>query len=194
MSRTPTTTSTTVEWQERVTDPDSDSLTLSLTLDAVDDGTGFTSQGTDSSSLSWLSFTKTTSTLNDGTLEALVDIVANKSGLQQGYTYRFKVTADDGTTAVDRTFTLSIEKPPAYKGDIFYGATGSNLYKHSLTGQYDASSVTAQISSASYPSTSPSDVESMMVSPDGNTILVGTNNNGAYQYNLTSGDYQHLVI
>jgi hypothetical protein len=127
MTRTPTTTDTTVEWQERVTDPDSGSLTLSLTLDAVDDGSGFTNDGTDSGNLSWLSFTKTTNTLNDGTFEALVDIVANKSGLQQGYTYRFKITADDGTTAVDRTFTLSIERPPIQQGItafVFNGDSG----------------------------------------------------------------------
>jgi hypothetical protein len=195
MSRTPTTTDTTVEWQERVTDPDSGSLTLSLTLDAVDDGTGFTSQGTDSSSLSWLSFTKTTSTLNDGTLEALVDIVANKSGLQQGYTYRFKVTADDGTTAVDRTFTLSIKKPPAYSGDTLYSIedeNGSQVYQHSLAGKYDASSINTNVDTTSWSSTSPPDPESLMISPDGGTIVVGNNNDGFYQYSLTPGDLSTL--
>jgi hypothetical protein len=143
MPRTPTTTNTTVEWEERVTDPDSDSLTLSLVLDAVDDGSGFTTDGTDSSNLSWLSFTKTTNTLSDGTLEVLVNIVADKSGLEQGYAYRFKITADDGTTAVDRTFTLSIQKPPLYSGNsfIYLENTTNIVIKLDASSPYDTKSL-----------------------------------------------------
>jgi len=149
MPRTPTTTNTTVEWEERVTDPDSDSLTLSLVLDAVDDGSGFTSDGTDSSNLSWLSFTKTANTLNDGTLENLVNIVADKSGLTQGYKYRFKITADDGTTAVPRTFTLNVRKPPSLSGEKFYQHTRSESGYFTLSTPYDLDTATSQKQSIS---------------------------------------------
>jgi hypothetical protein len=171
MPRTPTTTDTTVEWEERVTDPDSESLTLSLVLDAVDDGSGFTTDGTDSSNLSWLSFTKTANTLNDGTLENLVNIVADKSGLNQGYTYRFKITADDGTTAVDRTFTLSIEEPPPTGNFAVAGANNAEtLYE--LGTEYD-------LSTRSQASTQPSVVtSSFFIKPDGNKFWTTSEGTG----------------
>lgn len=177
MARTPTNTNTTVEWQERVTDPDSDSLTLSLVLDAVDDGSGFTSDGTDSSNLSWLSFTKTENSYNGGDgIESLMDIIVNKSGLDQNYKYRFKITANDGSSTVNRTVTLSIEDPPLYSGKyLIINTNYSDVRIKKYGTAWDITSVTS--SNKATLNNKNDSLKSAHIKPDG-TVLIATNNSG----------------
>jgi len=96
----------TFEWQERVTDVNGDSLTITLILDAIDDGTGYSDDGRDSSSISWLDFTTTTNTINGDETEVLVDITADAASLNSGYKYRFEIKADDGFGESSRTFVV----------------------------------------------------------------------------------------
>ena len=97
-----------LEWNERVTDFDGDSLSVSLELDAIDDGSGWTQQDTDSSNLGWLSFSTTKDTLPDGTREAVVDVEADKTQLTAGSSYRFEVVTDDGYKETARMFVLYV--------------------------------------------------------------------------------------
>jgi len=97
------------EWTERVTDINGTDLTVTLTLDEVDDGSGFTSDGRSASNIPWLSFSVTENTLSDGTREEILEINAQKSGIQDGFTYRFTVTASDGVSynpVQERTFDV----------------------------------------------------------------------------------------
>lgn len=122
------------EWSERVTDFHGDDLTVSLTLDAVDDGSGFSSDGRSSSNVSWLDFSVAENNLPGGTREEILNISAQKSGLQDGYQYQFKVTADDGVSynsIQERTFTMEVtsDSPPEVQVDLTVqsSAVNSNL-------------------------------------------------------------------
>jgi hypothetical protein len=128
-----------LEWTERVTDADGDTVATSLVLDAINDGNGFTSDGRDSSNVSWLSYSVRSNILNDGTKETLLDIEVDKTQLQVGYIYRFKATADDGIKAVDRIFTLSIRKPG---GEYLHIGNPNNMWYRTLGTPYDILSTT----------------------------------------------------
>ena len=119
------------EWSERVTDFHGDDLTVSLTLDAVDDGSGFTDDGRSSSNVSWLDFSVTEATLSDGTREEILNISAQKSGLQDGYRYRFKVTASDGVSynpVQERTFRMDVtsDSPPEVQTNLTVQSSAIN--------------------------------------------------------------------
>lgn len=67
MARSPTTNSQgNIEWTEKATAPDGDSLVISLKLDAIDSGSGFAPQNTDSSNLSWLDYSTSSVIKSDG--------------------------------------------------------------------------------------------------------------------------------
>lgn len=102
-----------LEWSERVTDFDGDSLSVSLELDAIDDGSGWTQQDTDSSNIGWLSFTTIKDTLPDGTREAVVEVEADSTQLTAGNSYRFEILADDGVNTETRRFKLDVVKVEA---------------------------------------------------------------------------------
>jgi len=133
----------TFEWQERVVDPDGDSLSFTVTVD-----------GTDISNVSWAAFTTTTNSINGGETEVLLDFTADRSGLTEGQTYQFEVIADDGLATVSRTFALDIAGSlPA--GSYFYpfeyrerddGSFGWVLMSYSLGTPFDLSTKTEQFS------------------------------------------------
>lgn len=95
-----------LEWTERVVDKDGASLTINLELDAVDSGSGFVQQDTDSSNVSWLDYTTSSSTNSKGWTDVAINITANTSGLTTGNVYRFEITADDGNSTKNRFVKL----------------------------------------------------------------------------------------
>lgn len=95
-----------LEWSERVVDKDGASLTVNLQLDAVDSGSGFVQQDTDSSNVSWLDYTTSSSTNSKGWTDVAINITADTSGLTTGNVYRFEITADDGNSTKNRFVKL----------------------------------------------------------------------------------------
>lgn len=121
-----------LEWTERVVDKDGASLTVSLELDAVDSGSGFVQQDTDSSNVSWLDYTTTSSTNSKGWTDVAINITANTSGLTTGNVYRFEITADDGNSTKNRFVKLfandSGTSYPAWSpGDWSYSSNIDNI-------------------------------------------------------------------
>lgn len=99
----------TLEWTEKFTDKDGDFVDISVELEAVDDGAGFTTVQQDSSNVSWLSFDVIErSPQPDFSRDYTIKIFADTSGLQAGFTYRFNLTADDSSNSVSRLVTLTV--------------------------------------------------------------------------------------
>lgn len=176
-----------LEWTERVTDADGDNLSVSLELDAVDSGSGFTQKDTDSSNVSWLSFSTRTSVLNDGTKEVLMDIEADSTALQTGYVYRFTVVADDGITTASRTFTLSIleDFPYKYDGTKYYHSNFDNdqLEEFDLSTAWDITSGN-QVASFDW-SSRDAKMRDAFFKPDGTKVIsIGQQNSRFYEWTL----------
>jgi hypothetical protein len=108
----------TFEWQERVVDPDGDSLSFTVTVD-----------GTDISNVSWAGYTTTTNTINGGETEVLLDFTANASKLTSGQTYQFEITADDGLSTTSRTFVLEITGSLPYQLDFIVDRNDNTIDK-----------------------------------------------------------------
>lgn len=98
-------------WTERVVDADGDSLSISVKLKGVDDGSGLTPDGRDSSNISWLSVAKQENSLQNGALETLVEISADRSELDAGRVYKFELEADDGGVVSTRETDLQVLQP-----------------------------------------------------------------------------------
>ena len=180
-----------LEWSERVTDFDGDSLSVSLELDAIDDGSGWTQQDTDSSNLGWLSFTTTKDTLPDGTREAVVDVQADKTQLSAGSSYRFEVVADDGVNTETRKFVLIIKKT-GVDGNVFYTGGGddqgnNSLVEYSLSTSWDLTSASQSNQvTFSEPVNGHTDVA---LSPNGKRLYIADGDTSVHQYELsTIGD------
>ena len=171
-----------LEWSERVTDFDGDSLSVSLELDAIDDGTGWIQQDTDSSNLGWLSFTTTKDTLPDGTREAVVDVEADKTQLTAGNSYRFEAVADDGDSTSVRKFTLSVENSKPVGEKMYRIGSGSNkIYEYDLSIKWDISTTSLNRSISSQDS----DPKDMFLSSDGKKMYeAGESEDKIYEYNL----------
>jgi hypothetical protein len=118
----------TFEWQERVTDADGDSLSISVTVD-----------GTDISNVSWADYTPTTNTINGNETEVLVDFTADRSGMTEGETYQFEVTADDGFATTSRTFTLEVIQAPKRTGSKLFAFDFEQGSSHDLSTPYSLS-------------------------------------------------------
>ena len=101
-----------LHFSERVEDPDGDSLTTTVKLDAVDDGGGWTQKDTDASKVSWISYTTTEDTLGDGSSEIVFNFDIDYTGLKDGYKYRFELMADDGFKTVTRKVTMDLVGSP----------------------------------------------------------------------------------
>jgi len=98
MSRSPTLNSQgNIEWTEKATAPDGDSLIISLKLDAIDSGSGFAQQNTDSSDLSWLNYSTSSIVKEDGSREVEAEVEVDPGGVSTGNDYRFQVSANDGS-------------------------------------------------------------------------------------------------
>lgn len=98
-------------WTERVVDADGDPLSISVKLKGIDDGSGLTPDGRDSSNISWLSFSKQENSLQNGALETLVEISADRSELDAGKIYKFELEADDGGVVSTRETDLQVLQP-----------------------------------------------------------------------------------
>jgi len=98
-------------WTERVVDADGDSLSILVKLKGVDDGSGLTPDGRDSSNISWLSVSKQENSLQNGALETLVEISADRSELDAGNIYKFELEADDGGFVSTRETDLQVRPP-----------------------------------------------------------------------------------
>jgi hypothetical protein len=179
----------TLEWQERVVDVDGDSISIDLILDQVN-GSNATN-----SNPSWLGFTTTTNTINTDETEVLVDITADTSGLSEGYTYTFEITADDGITTTTRTFQLEVtEPPPAFPGSRFYSVDISNdlVREYGMTTNFDVSTASSTGATHDTGPSGPYDEESTPVGvcfgPDGvNMFVTGSISiNGIHSYNLNT--------
>jgi len=103
-----------LEWSEKVVHPEGSSMSISLQLDAVDQGSGFSSDGRDSSEVSWLSFSTQENTLPDGSLEKVVTIAANEAQLSKGNLYRFSLFAYDGDSVSAQKTDLTVRDPRFY--------------------------------------------------------------------------------
>jgi len=121
-----------LEWTERVVDKDGASLTINVELDAVDSGSGFVQQDTDSSNVSWLDYTTSSSTNSKGWTDVAISITADTGGLTTGNVYRFEITASDGTSTKNRFVKLfandSGTSYPAWSpGDWSYSSDINNI-------------------------------------------------------------------
>lgn len=143
-----------LEWTEKAMDADGDNLQTTLELDAIDDGNGFTQQDTDSSNVSWLSYTTRTNLLNSGTREVFLDIQADATQLNVGYTYRFEVTADDGISGpVSRKFTLSIIENVVDGTELYFlDPADTVIHTTSLSTAWDITTGTTDEGGTSIPS------------------------------------------
>ena len=103
-----------LEWTEKVVHPEGSSMSIELRLDAVDQGSGFSPDGRDSSDISWLSFSTQENTLPDGSLEKVVTIVANEAQLNEGNLYRFSLFAYDGDSVSAQKTDLTVRDPRFY--------------------------------------------------------------------------------
>lgn len=97
-----------IEWTEKVSSLDGDNLLISVELDAVDSGGGFTDIGKELSEVSYMSYETSVEILSDGTKEVTVNIETDPSELSINEVYRFKAIADDGSITETRTFELSV--------------------------------------------------------------------------------------
>ena len=97
-------------WEERLVNSDGESSSVSLRLKSVDDGSGFSPDGRDSSNVSWLSFTTTENTLQNSALETVVTITADQSAIDSSHTYRFQLLADDGNEVSTRETDLIVQE------------------------------------------------------------------------------------
>jgi len=93
-----------LEWSETVTDANGDSPSITVKLDAVDSGAGFQDRSTLASNVSWLDYTVSENTLGDGTVEATINLTADRSELTSGTKYRIRITAQSSGQA-DTSFT-----------------------------------------------------------------------------------------
>jgi len=100
-----------IVWTDRVVDADGDSLSISLKLKGIDDGSGLTPDGRDSTNISWLSFTKQENSLQNGALETLVEISADRGELDSGSVYKFELQADDGGFVTTKEIDLQVRPP-----------------------------------------------------------------------------------
>jgi len=109
MSRSPTRNNQgLVEWEETATSPEGDSLVISLKLDAVDSGSGFSPDGRDSTNVNWLGF-KTSHTVNpDGSRRVKTTVQVDPTGVNVGNSYRLELIADDGSKTSSRTVTFIV--------------------------------------------------------------------------------------
>jgi len=97
-----------IEWEEKATSPDGDSLVVSIKLDAVNDGSGFSSDERDSSNVGWLGF-ETSHTVNpDGSREVETTVQVDPAGVKVGNSYRLELTADDGSKTSSRKVTFIV--------------------------------------------------------------------------------------
>ena len=97
-----------VEWEENATSPDGDSLVISLKFDAVNDGSGFSQDGRDSSSVNWLGF-ETSHTVNaDSSRQVKTTVQVDPNGVNVGNSYRLELTADDGSKTSSRKVTFIV--------------------------------------------------------------------------------------
>jgi len=103
-----------LEWTEKVVHPKGSSMSISLQLDAVDQGSGFSSDGRDSSNISWLSFSTQENTLSDGSLEKVVTIAANEAQISKGNSYRFSLFAYDGNSVSAQKTDLTVRELKFY--------------------------------------------------------------------------------
>ncbi len=103
-----------LEWTEKVVHPEGSSMSITLQLDAVDQGSGFSEDGRDSSNVSWLSFSTQENTLPDGSLEKVVTISANEAQLSKGNLYRFSLFAYDGDSVSAQKTDLTVRDPRFY--------------------------------------------------------------------------------
>lgn len=176
-----------LEWTEKVTDADGDQVAVSLELDAIDDGNGFTQEDTDSSNVPWLSYSTRTNLLPSGERETFMDIQADVTALTVGYTYRFEVTADDTISGpISRTFTLTIEPPPAFIY-LINGGSNNRIEQYEMTSPFDAS--TASLLNTGPDIDDPNPPEGLTLGDSGNVLYVASadasgQNDGVYQYNF----------
>lgn len=119
----------TIGFQERCTDLDSDSLTTSVEWDAVDSGSGFTQKDQDSGSVSWLDYSTTVNTLNNGVTEVVFTVSVDLNGITRGNRYRFEIFADDGSTQVSILRVLDVIDPTGKR--LFQ--TNAAAESHALT-------------------------------------------------------------
>lgn len=97
-----------VEWEENAMSPEGDSLVISIRLEAVDDGSGFSPDGRDSSSVSWLGF-ETSHTVNlDNSRQVKTTVQVDPTGVDVGSSYRIELKADDGSKTSSRKVTFIV--------------------------------------------------------------------------------------
>ena len=109
---------TPITFTESVQDVDGDSFSISMILESIDDGTGFSAVNTDISDLPWVSFT-TSSSKSQDVENAEVDVNIDPAGPHIGKTYRFNITADDGTDklTIQRDVSITKEAPLITSGE-----------------------------------------------------------------------------
>lgn len=98
-----------ITFTETARDVDGDDFSISAILESVDDGSGFSTVNTKISDLPWASFT-TSSFESQGFESAHVDFEIDPAGVDIGSTYRFEISADDGTDSLTIQRDVSIRK------------------------------------------------------------------------------------
>lgn len=103
---------TPITFTESVQDVDGDNFSVSMILESIDDGTGFSTVNTEISDLAWVSFTTSSSKTQD-VENAEVGVDIDPAGPDIGKTYRFNITADDGTDklTIQRDVSITKEAP-----------------------------------------------------------------------------------
>lgn len=139
MARTPTISNNILEWEEKAVSPDGNNLIITLELDAVDSGSGFVQEDKESSNVSWLDFSPTSTVFSDGSRETIVSVKVDVNGISGGNDYRFELSADDGEIVSTRKVTLSVLSGPGPKFFI-NGDTDDYIYSYELSSSWDLSS------------------------------------------------------
>lgn len=98
-----------ITFTETARDVDGDNFSVSAILESVDDGSGFSTVNTKISNLPWASFSVSSSE-SQGSENVDIDIDIDPAGVDIGNTYRFEITADDGTDRLTIQRDVSIRK------------------------------------------------------------------------------------
>ncbi len=188
MARTPSINNRgNVEWTEKATAPNGNNLVITLKLDAIDFGSGFTQQGTDSSNISWLDFSTFSTVNSDGSRDVTTTIEVDPGGISVGNDYRFEINADNGVLAANHLFILKVAASKVVDGTKLFilSENAGRIGENDLSTEWDITTAN-EVNSTGISITRSHGLE---FSLDGKKMFItDSDNNDLIEYDLSSWD------